>query len=267
MSCAGGRILNNVDYWLSKLRKHLIAERLSRTTIRGYVDDGRRFLKFLNQRGVSLRQAVPRDAQAFLDHLRRNYKRRVGHAPLNEIRWRCEFTPSMHALLRLAQRRWPPVSDVERRTEWFRAQLATDSLTPDTLRHYLSAVRAFLNFIEPLAIKPVDVAPQHVDEFLRVTLGVYRRKHGRQPFSSLPEWRRRYLSGIERFLTLIQGQWPPAATLDPDVAAYQGHLASQGILRKTANEYCLHVRLFLDYTREKEARHLVSHRGGLKALL
>ena len=67
-------MLNNVDYWLTKLRGHLTAGQLSPWTIRGYVNDGRRFLRYLNGRGVSLRKAVPGDEVAFLDFLRRNYK-------------------------------------------------------------------------------------------------------------------------------------------------------------------------------------------------
>jgi len=205
----------------------------------------------LNDRGVSLRKAGPGDEVAFLDFLRRNYKRRVGHMPPNDIRWRCEFTPSMHALLRLAQGQWPPASDTERQLEWFGAKLAADNLTPDTLRHYLSAVREFLAFLEPREIEPEHVNAQHRDGFLRTMLKVYRRKHGQYP-RSRSAWQRRYLSGIQRFLTLIQGQWPPASVPDSELAAYRDHLAKRGILRKTAAEYCLHVRLFLDYTRMRK---------------
>ena len=244
-------MLNNVDYWLTKLRGHLTAGQLSPWTIRGYVNDGRRFLRYLNGRGVSLRKAVPGDEVAFLDFLRRNYKQRVGCLPPNDIRWRCEFTPSMHALLRLAQGQWPPVSNIERRLNWFRAKLAADNLTPATLRHYLSAVRAFLGFLEPHEIEPEHVNAQQMDEFVRTMRKAYRQKHGRHPRSH-SEWKRRHLTGIQRFLTLIQGQWPPPSVPDPELAAYREHLAKRGVIDKTRNEYCLHVHLFLDYTRAKQ---------------
>ena len=188
--------LNNISHWLEKLRKHLTAERLSPLTIRGYIDDGRRFLVFLDQRDVSLRKATPADALAFLDYLRRRYKRRVGHAPPNDIRWRCEFTPSMHALLRLAQGQWPPVSATDRRIEWFRTKLTVEKFTPDTLRHYLSAVRELLDFLEPRQIEPDDVTAQDVDEFLQARLKRYRQKHSR-PVASASRARSR-TGGVSR---------------------------------------------------------------------
>ena len=109
---------------------------------------------FLDQCDIFLRKASAADALAFLDYLRRRYKRRVGHVPPNDIRWRCEFTHSIHALLRLAQGQWPPVSAVDRRIEWFRTKLTADQFAPDTLRHYLSAVRELLDFLEPRRIEP-----------------------------------------------------------------------------------------------------------------
>ncbi len=206
---------------------------------------------FLDQRDVALRKATPEDALAFLDYLRRRYKRRVGHVPANDIRWRCEFTPSMHALLRLAQDQWPPISATDRRIEWFRTQLTAYQFTADTLRHYLSAVRELLDFLELRQIEPVDATAQDVEAFLQARLKIYRQKHGQYP-QSRTEWQRRYLTGIEHFLSLVQGQWPPPAVPDPELAAYRDHLAKRNILDKTAVEYCLHVRVFLDYTRKKK---------------
>lgn len=157
----------------------------------------------------------------------------------------------MHALLRLAQGQWPPVSTTDRRIEWFRTKLAADSFTPDTMRHYLSAVRVFLDYLERREIEPEDVNTLHLSEFLRTRINAYWQKHGQHP-RSRTEWQRRYLSGIDRFLSLIQGQWPPPSVPDPELVVYRDHLAKRGILRKTAAEYCLHVRLFLDYTRKRK---------------
>lgn len=157
----------------------------------------------------------------------------------------------MHALLRLAQGQWPPVSATDRRIEWFRTKLTADKFTPDTLRHYLSALRELLDFLEPRQIEPDDVTAQDVDEFLQARLKRYRQKHGQYP-DIRAEWRRRYLTGIQHFLLVIQGQWPPPAVPDPELAAYRDHLAKRSMLDKTAVEYCLHVRVFLDYARKKK---------------
>lgn len=251
MCSAVGGLLNNIDYWLEKLRANLTEQRLSAWTIRGYVYDGRRFLTFLEQRGISLRKAKPADAAAFLDHLRRRYRRRVGHLPPADVRWRCEFTPAVHTLLRLAQGRWPPVSSTERHVEWFREKLMRDGFEREAIRKYTSAVRELFEFLEPQGVGPEMVSSENVVAFLWTMRRTYERRYGHQP-PNVGNWQRQYLTGIRRFLALIQGQWPPPSIPDPELEAFRGHLNARGVSRKTIEAYCLHFRLFLDYARAQE---------------
>lgn len=87
-----------------------------------------------------------------------------------------------------------------------------------------------------------------MDAFLEDRLKAYRHTYNRSP-GNVRGWQRSYLTGIHRLLRFMQREWLPPARQDLELNEYKQHLAERGINRKTILDYCLHVRIFLDYLR------------------
>ncbi|MGA2814339.1 MAG: site-specific integrase [Candidatus Acidiferrum sp.] len=118
----------------------------------------------------------------------------------------------------------------------------------ESARKYECGVKQFLAFLHRIALPPERATHEDVSAFLKDHLKSYRRTHKRAP-SDIRGWKRGYLTPIHRFLRFVQGQWPPPPRPDLELDEYRQHLISRAINRKTIFDYCLHVRIFLDYVR------------------
>lgn len=239
-----------IDDWLAKLRAHLSEERLTHWTIAAYICDARVFLSYLHTRNISIRAAQPSDVESFLSRERQSYRQERGHLPPDDTRWRCEKTLGIHRLLSLAQRRWPPVSDIDRRVARFRAKVLKENIDPESSRKYECAVKHFLAFLGRITLPPERVTHEHVIAFLKDRLKWYRRAYKRSPHD-IRAWQRGYVTGIHRFLCFVQGEWPPPPSHHQELDEYKQHLVHRAFNPKTIQKYCLHTRLFLDYLRTR----------------
>ena len=109
-------------------------------------------------------------------------------------------------------------------------------------------MKTFLAFLNRNALAPERVTQENVIAFLKDHLKSYRRTYKRAP-SDIRGWQRGYLTGIHRYLRFVQGQWPPPPRHDLELDEYKQHLIGRAFNHKTIFDYCLHVRIFLDYLR------------------
>ena len=184
----------------------------------------------------------------FLSRQRQQYRRQHGHFPPDDTQWRCERTPGIHRLLALAQGHWPPTTDIDRRAAWFRRRLLKEKIDSESVRKYEYGAKHFLAFLNRIALPPERVTQENVIAFLKDHLKSYRRTYKRAP-SDIRGWQRGYLTGIHRYLRFVQGQWPPPPRQDLELDEYKQHLIGRAFNHKTIFDYCLHVRIFLDYLR------------------
>jgi hypothetical protein len=236
------------EHWVAKLRAHLNKRRFGGSTIKGYLGHARLFLAFLDERGVPIQSAKPSDIAVFVSNVRQQYRRRHGRYPRKEVHFRGTRTAAIHALLTVAQGCWPPLSDIERQLNRFRKRMRRDEIVPTTQQQYTWALREFLLFLEHRRVRAADVDRQTVSAFLEERLEAYRREHRRKP-PKMGEWRRRYLSGISRYLRQVQAKWPSPVEPEPEIDEYRDHLRSHGLAESTMVDYCLHARIFLDFIR------------------
>jgi site-specific recombinase XerD len=226
----------------------LSEEQLSQPTIRGYLGDAGLFLAFLDDHNIPIRAAQPSDVASFLSKHRQRYRRQHGHFPPDDTQWRCERTPGIHRLLALAQGHWPPTTDIDRRAAWFRRRLLKEKIDSESARKYEYGAKHFLAFLNRIALAPERVTQENVIAFLKDHLKSYRRTYKRAP-SDIRGWQRGCLTGIHRYLRFVQGQWPPPPRQDLELDEYKQHLIGRAFNHKTIFDYCLHVRIFLDYLR------------------
>src|SRR5260370_26047691 len=88
-------------------KETLEQEQLRPETIRQYLDQARLFLAYLDRQQVLLERATPQDLDGFIAERLGIYRSQYGHLPRRVIGWRCEYTKSIHRLLRGAQEKWP----------------------------------------------------------------------------------------------------------------------------------------------------------------
>lgn len=253
MRTEGDLPLNHVEHWVAKLLDSLEADGLSPWTIRCYAFTARNFLRYLNARSVSIRDAEPQHIRSFLDLKRRQYVRNHGHPPVNEIWFRCDKTPPIHRLLTLAQGQWPPATHIDRRVLWFQKRLAKENVGSEVVRKQVAAVRRFLEFLSHRSMTLEDVTPADVTAFLTHRPKAYGCVHP-SPAAGSGDWKKPHRYAVHRLLRYLRGQWPPPVTPDPEVEAYRQHLIAGGMIRKTTLDYCLHVRIFLDFLRSRGIR-------------
>jgi site-specific recombinase XerD len=128
--------------------------------------------------------------------------------------------------------------------------MSRDAIVPTTQQQYTWAVREFLLFLAQRQVRAMDVDRETLSAFLEERLKAYRRECRHRP-PKMGEWRRRYLSGIRRYLRQVQGKWPPPLRPEPEIDEYRIHLRNRGLAESTILDYCLHVRIFLAFIRAK----------------
>lgn len=78
-----------------------------------------------------------------------------------------------------------------------------------TMAMNLSALRQFLRYVQQRNITAGAVHPSDVASFLRMRLRNFRAGFHRSPKNAV-SWQRQYTAPINRFLRLVQSQWPPS---------------------------------------------------------
>lgn len=73
---------------------------------------------------------------------------------------------------------------------------------------HLERVDAFLRYLHQAQIAPDAVTPVDLLHYFRARLQSFRRKHGHGPKNPV-SWRQGERAGVHRFLTFVQGRWPP----------------------------------------------------------
>jgi site-specific recombinase XerD len=77
-----------------------------------------------------------------------------------------------------------------------------------TMAMNLSALRQFLSYLQERDITAAIVDPSEVASFIRMRLRKFRARFHRSPKNTV-SWQRQYTAPINRFLRLVQSQWPP----------------------------------------------------------
>jgi len=72
----------------------------------------------------------------------------------------------------------------------------------------VSALREYLSYLQERNITAGAVRPSDVASFIRMCLRKFRADFHRSPKNAI-SWQRRYTAPINRFLRLVQAQWPP----------------------------------------------------------
>ena len=221
----------------------------SRWAIKQYTTEGRHFLDHIMSRSISLESVQPDDVEAYLCTRRQRYRRYHGHTPTDDTEWRSRYTPSIHMLLRLAQRRWPPLTSLEACVQAFKEKLQHEQLRPDTVRQYLEQARLFLSYLDRQEVPLERATPQHLDGFISDRLRIYRQQHGQSP-RRLVRWRCEYTKAIHRLLRCAQEQWPPPSSCDPELQQFEAHLIERGLDASYIQDYLSHAGQFLHYLNE-----------------
>jgi site-specific recombinase XerD len=84
-----------------------------------------------------------------------------------------------------------------------------------TVAMNLSALREFLSYLRERDIAAEAAQPSDVASFLQISLRKFRARLRRAPKNAV-SWQRQYTAPINRFLRLVQLQWPPLRPLRGD---------------------------------------------------
>ncbi|MBV8452676.1 MAG: hypothetical protein JOZ29_10440 [Deltaproteobacteria bacterium] len=92
---------------IDQLRAHFTQQRYSPVVIHNQCRGAKHFLEYLARRRVAVGSATPDHVASYLNYALRSFRRRHGYpaAP----RWEAIPRAGIHTLLRLVQKRWPPV--------------------------------------------------------------------------------------------------------------------------------------------------------------
>jgi integrase/recombinase XerD len=96
------------DTLVAELKDALMRQRYNRVAVHNYCRNARYFLEYLAARKIALEAATPADVTAYLRFAVRQFRKRHGRAPARY--WIGIPRSGMHALLKLALKRWPPES-------------------------------------------------------------------------------------------------------------------------------------------------------------
>lgn len=122
-----------------------------------------------------------------------------------------------------------------------------------TPTQWRSALWEFFSYLRERGIAAELVQPSDVASFLRVCLRRFRARFRRSP-KNVVSWQRRYTAPINRFLRLVQLQWPPPRPLSCEREQFQRELTEaygrwlteiNGFSRGTLEKNCRIARLFL----------------------
>lgn len=124
------------DFWITKLRDFLANHCYSRQAIKNYGMVAKRFLRYIESRGVSIESAQADCVAGYLRLELNRYRRKHARGPGTMGDWRWHLLTPIHKLLALAQGVWPPISPVDARVEWFMGELKAAKHSPCTVSTY-----------------------------------------------------------------------------------------------------------------------------------
>jgi len=111
----------------------------------------------------------------------------------------------------------------------------------------LSALRQFLSYLQQRNITARAVHPSDVTSFLRMRLRKFRARFHRSPRNAV-SWQRQYTAPINRFLRLVQPQWPPSPPPDSDRERFHQEIT------KAYGRWLTEINGFSKGTLEKNSR-------------
>jgi len=111
----------------------------------------------------------------------------------------------------------------------------------------LSALRHFLSYLQQRNITAGAVHPSDVASFLRMRLRNFRTGFHRSPKNAI-SWQRQYTAPINRFLRLVQSQWPPPRPPGSDREQFHQEIT------KTYGHWLTEINGFSKGTLEKNSR-------------
>ncbi|HKD04789.1 MAG TPA: tyrosine-type recombinase/integrase [Bryobacteraceae bacterium] len=146
------------------------------------------------------------------------------------------------------------------------AEFKTDSegngYKPYTVASNVSALRQFLVYLRDRGVAPDSASSADVKAFLRKRVRRFRQQHDRSPKNA--DWLRQYTNPIDRFLRLVQGQWPPApqSSAKPneqfhrDVIEGYGRwlIEVRGLSEATLEKNCRAAGVFIDWLGRRASR-------------
>ena len=143
----------------------------------------------------------------------------------------------------------PHVPDIDLWLPRFKEFLARESYSRPATKRYCVVARNFIRFAARQALALESVQPSDVKRYLSACLLRYRRKHRRSP-KSRSDWYWHHMCGIQAFLRLAQGQWPPPSAIDSRVEGFKAKLQSQQLRPDTARQYLKQARPFSHIPRQ-----------------
>jgi site-specific recombinase XerD len=142
-------------FLVAPFKTHLEKLHYSDRVIEKYLWVARSFVRYLEERGLSLDESQPSDITGFVQVQFKRYCKRHGHAPPHERHW-AQYTAPVHLLLRMLKPQWrrptPPASPAERFQQKILDRYArwlTDvqGLSRETLRKNGWAAKEFLSWL------------------------------------------------------------------------------------------------------------------------
>ncbi len=91
---------------ITQLRKYLTQQRYNAELVGSYCRNAESFLRYLDRRKIAIEATTPMDVSNYLHCAIRWFQQRHGHSPCPL--WQSRPRSSIHALLRLVRKRWPP---------------------------------------------------------------------------------------------------------------------------------------------------------------
>jgi len=236
-----------VESWLDRFRRFMARGRYSRWAMKGYLPVARAFLRFLEVRGVDPAAARPSHVHSYLRIRRARYRGRRGGDRPDAGLWRRHYTSPIHLLLRMAQRQWPPPSEISSRVTSYRLSLQRRHRNRGTISAYGIVARRFFGFLDRRGVALEQVQPTDVSAYLKQELAVYRRRHGRDP-KYYVGWRCSLTRTLRDLLRKAQGQWPPPPE-DPWFERFRVHMNVAGRKPRWRRYYMYAVGRFLAHLR------------------
>jgi site-specific recombinase XerD len=252
---------SSVDDWLDRMRIQLDAgHAVSRTKSR-FLAGCRQFLLYLDQKGIALEDVSSADVDTYRNHQVKSFHRKHRRKPWNLRKWIWRLNGPVYGLLRLAQKQWPPPTPAESLVARLRSELNAAHYDPENIPCQIAVVRGFRRFLSKEGVDVTAAQPVHVSPYLEVRLALYRQTHGRSP-NNPKLWRYSYTGPIRRVLTLVQGQWPPAAVPSDRygvhcqelIHRYQRWMTDlQGLSPVTGEQNSVQAKRFLSWLGDRSA--------------
>ena len=234
------------DFWVTKLRNFLTDHHYSRQAIKNYSIVTKRFLRYVESRGISV-ESVQSDCVAAYLHLELNrYRRKHGRDPGTMRDWRWHLLSPIHNLLTLSQGVWPPISPVEARVQWFAGELKAAEHSPSTISTYVRVSRDFLTYLHRKGVDLHDVEPSHISAFIDQELRRYRLRHHRLP-RGVVDWRCGLTPPIHLLLKKVRGTWPPLELPHPQINRLEEQLKKDDFAPRTLAHCLFRARHFLSH--------------------